>query len=67
MGCGRPLRPVSIITGTARILAQLDLACVVIRRVVAAEVPTFVNRASDLVFGLARHAAGDAEEVASHN
>lgn len=74
----RPLRPVFIVPGATPASAALDHARTIIRRAergvvraqagheVSALVLRYLNRASDLVFVLARHAAGDAEEPASH-
>lgn len=74
----RPLRPVFIVPGATSASAQLDLARAVTRRaeraVVAAAavghpvsepVRAYLNRLSDLLFVLARAAAGEAEEAPS--
>ncbi|MFH5821480.1 cob(I)yrinic acid a,c-diamide adenosyltransferase [Georgenia sp. AZ-5] len=74
----RPLRPVFVVPGATPAGAALDHARTVARRaerhVVAAgdaggavsmEVLAYLNRLSDLLFVLARHAAGEAEEPAS--
>lgn len=75
----RPLRPVFVVPGATPTSASLDHARTVVRRaerhVVAARAGghpvaqaalTYLNRLSDLLFVLARHAAGEAEEPASH-
>ncbi|GAA3737082.1 cob(I)yrinic acid a,c-diamide adenosyltransferase [Leifsonia bigeumensis] len=75
----RPLKPVFLVPGTTRLEAALDLARTVVRRaerhtlrakdaghVVSEPVRHYLNRLSDLVFVLARRAAGEAEEPASH-
>lgn len=74
-----PLRPVFIVPGTTPASAALDLARTVVRRAeravvalvgtgrpVTAEVTAYVNRVSDLVFVLARAAAGEVDEPPSH-
>ena len=66
--------------GATRSGAMLDLARAVVRRAerhavraqaggrpVGDEVLRYLNRLSDLLFVLARHAAGDAGEPASHD
>jgi cob(I)alamin adenosyltransferase len=76
----RPLRPVFVVPGATQAGAMLDLARAVVRRaerhavrarscghLVADEVLAYLNRLSDLLFVLARHAAGDAAEPASHD
>lgn len=76
----RPLKPVFIVPGTTPASAALDHARAITRRaerhvirairadrLVSAEVVTFLNPASDLVYVLARHAVGDADEIASHD
>lgn len=76
----RPLKPVFIVPGATRGSAQLDVARAVVRRaersvvaaagaghVVSAQVSSFLNRAGDLAFVLARQAAGDANEAPSHD
>lgn len=76
----RPLRPVFIVPGATPASAAVDHARTVVRRaerhVVLAEkaghhvsplVLAYLNRLSDLLFVVARHAAGDAEEPASHD
>jgi cob(I)alamin adenosyltransferase len=76
----RPLRPVFVVPGATQASAMLDLARAVVRRAerhavraracgrpVAEEVLHYLNRLSDLLFVLARHAAGDAAEPASHD
>ena len=75
----RPLRPVFVVPGATQSGALLDLARAVVRRAerhavrasasgqhVSNEVLRYLNRLSDLLFVLARHAAGGAEEPASH-
>lgn len=78
----RPLRPVFVVPGANPASAALDLARTVVRRAerrlvgyragpgagppVNPHVPTYLNRVSDLLFVLARHAAGPAEEPLSH-
>jgi len=75
----RPLRPVFVVPGATPASAALDLARTVLRRaerhVVRAEtegrtvsphVVAFLNRLDDLLYVLARHAAGTAEEPPSH-
>ncbi|MGH8801327.1 MAG: cob(I)yrinic acid a,c-diamide adenosyltransferase [Casimicrobiaceae bacterium] len=78
----RPLRPVFIVPGANPTSAALDLARTTVRRaerrLVASEtrpdlrqhanpqVLAYLNRVSDLLFVLARHAAGDDEEPLSH-
>jgi cob(I)alamin adenosyltransferase len=74
-----PLRPVFVVPGTTMASAGLDLARTVLRRaerrLVAyrqsgrdsnPHVLAYLNRAADLLYVLARHAAGDLEEPASH-
>jgi cob(I)alamin adenosyltransferase len=76
----RPLRPVFVVPGATQAGALLDLARAVVRRaerhavrarasghVTGDEVLHYLNRLSDLLFVLARHAAGSAEEPASHD
>ncbi|GGB94690.1 cob(I)yrinic acid a,c-diamide adenosyltransferase [Cellulomonas carbonis] len=76
----RPLRPVFIVPGATAASATVDHARSVVRRaerhvvlaeqeghVVSALVLRYLNRLSDLLFVVARHAAGDAEEPASHD
>ncbi len=76
----RPLRPVFVVPGATTADAMLDLARAVVRRAerhavraracgrpVGDEVLRYLNRLSDLLFVLARHAAGDAAEPASHD
>lgn len=75
----RPLRPVFVVPGTTAAAAALDHARAVVRRAersvvaladagqpVSTEVQRYVNRLSDLLFVLARHAAGE-NEPASHD
>ena len=76
----RPLKPVFIVPGATPASAALDHARAIIRRAerhviravradrpVSAEVMTFLNRASDLVYVLARRAVGDTNETPSHD
>ena len=76
----RPLRPVFIVPGATVVSAAIDHARTVVRRaerhVVQAQdaghdvsplVLGYLNRLSDLVFVLARRAAGPHEEPASHD
>ncbi len=76
----RPLRPVFVVPGATESSAALDLARTVVRRaeraavrlagsghVVEPEVLRYLNRLSDLLFVLARRAAGDQEEPPSHD
>ncbi len=77
----RPLRPVFVVPGVNPISAALDLARTVVRRAerrlvgyqaadpaspVNHDILTYLNRVSDLLYVLARHAAGADEEPASH-
>jgi len=75
----RPLRPVFVVPGANPASAALDVARTRLRtaerRLVAAreagaevgdDLLAYVNRASDLVYVLARQAAGDEEEELSH-
>ena len=74
-----PLRPVFVVPGTTAVSAAVDLARAVVRRAerkvvrareaghhVNPEVLEYLNRLSDLVFVLARQAAGPTGEPASH-
>ncbi len=76
----QPLRPVFVVPGATLAGALLDLARAVVRRAerhavralasgrpVSDEALRYLNRLSDLLFVLARHAAGGAEEPASHD
>lgn len=76
----RPLRPVFVVPGATPTGAALDLARTVVRRAerhavraraaghtVSADVLGYLNRLSDLLFVLARHAADGVEEPASHD
>ena len=79
----RPLRPVFVVPGSNLTSAALDLARTTVRRaerrLVAClnrpdfrqqanpHVLTYLNRVSDLLYVLARHAAGDDEEPLSHD
>lgn len=76
-----PLRPVFVVPGATPVSAALDLARTIVRRaerrlvshvdqtpgqaVVSRHVRSYLNRVSDLLFVLARRAAGE-EEPASH-
>jgi len=75
----RPLRPVFVVPGTTPTGAAIDHARTVVRRAerhvvraqerghaVSPDALRYLNRLSDLLFVLARHAAGDVEELASH-
>ena len=76
----RPLRPVFVVPGANPVSAALDLARTQVRRaerrliayqaeaeaMVNEHVRAYLNRVSDLLYVLARHAAGDDEEPASH-
>jgi cob(I)alamin adenosyltransferase len=74
----RPLRPVFIVPGANAASAALDLARAVIRRAeqnvvahqlhaaVNPQVSNYINRVSDLLYVLARQAAGDEDEPVSH-
>ncbi|GAA1626045.1 cob(I)yrinic acid a,c-diamide adenosyltransferase [Georgenia ruanii] len=76
----RPLRPVFVVPGATPLSAAVDHARTVARRAerhavgartggraVSATALEYLNRLSDLLFVLARRAAGDAEEPASHD
>jgi len=78
----RPLRPVFVVPGANATSAALDLGRTIVRRaerrLVACQAPpgltqqanphvlTYLNRVSDLLYVLARHAAGEHEEPLSH-
>lgn len=75
----RPLRPVFIVPGATRASVALDLARTVVRRAerhtvrtaragatVSDQVVVYLNRLSDLLFVLARNAAGEVDEPPSH-
>lgn len=75
----RPLRPVFIVPGATRASVALDLGRTVVRRAerhtiraarageaVSDDVVVYLNRLSDLLFVLARHAAGEVDEPPSH-
>ena len=75
----RPLRPVFVVPGATAASAAIDLARSVLRRAerhavraagegheVSPHVVAYLNRLGDLLYVLARRAAGDAEEPASH-
>ena len=78
----RPLRPVFVVPGANMTSAALDVARTAVRRaerrLVGCQVQsdagsqtnphvlTYLNRLSDLLFVMARHAAGDHEESLSH-
>lgn len=74
-----PLRPAFVVPGATPASAALDLARTLLRRaerrlvagrkeglVVSATLIAYVNRASDLVYVLARRSAGEREEPLSH-
>lgn len=74
-----PLRPVFVVAGATLNSAALDLARTVLRRAerlivaaretgtpIAEHVLAYVNRASDLLYVLARSAAGEHDEPLSH-
>ena len=74
-----PLRPAFVVPGATRSSAALDMARTFLRRAerrliaarergmpVSAALLAYVNRASDLVYVLARRAAGDGDEPLSH-
>lgn len=79
----KPLRPVFVVPGANVVSAALDMARTQVRRaerrLVALarggpgagspnpQVGIYLNRVSDLLYVLARQAAGDAEEPASHD
>lgn len=75
----RPLKPVFIVPGATRASAAIDVARAVVRRAerhtiraaragadVSDQVVVYLNRLSDLLFVLARHAAGEVDEPPSH-
>src|SRR5665647_579667 len=75
-----PLRPVFVVPGTTPEEAAIDLARAVVRRAerhtvqaktvghaVSDETLRYLNRLSDLLYVLARHAAKGVEEPASHD
>ena len=78
----RPLRPVFVVPGANTVSAGLDLARTIVRRAERRlvgyrtatnarrpdnqHVLTYLNRISDVLYVLARHAAGDHEEPVSH-
>jgi cob(I)alamin adenosyltransferase len=79
----RPLRPVFVVPGANFISAALDLARTIARRAErrlvghlagrtvdhpgSAQARSYLNRVSDLLYVLARDAAGDQEEPVSHH
>jgi cob(I)alamin adenosyltransferase len=76
----RPLRPVFVVPGATLCSAGLDLARAVVRRAERLAVEAradghhvndhaliYLNRVSDLIYVLARSAAGDEEEPPSHD
>ena len=76
----RPLRPVFIVPGSTPASAAVDHARSVVRRAergvvglaqsghpVNPDVLRYLNRLSDLLFVVARHAAGDVDEAPSHD
>ncbi|MEO7126020.1 MAG: ATP:cob(I)alamin adenosyltransferase [Nakamurella sp.] len=78
----KPLRPVFVLPGANAVSAALDVARTLVRRAerrlvayqancspdvpINDQVAVYVNRVSDLLYVLARQAAGDEEEPASH-
>lgn len=75
----RPLRPVFLVPGATPLSGALDLARAVVRRAerhvvraagegheVSPLVIAYLNRLGDLLYVLARHAAGEPEEPPSH-
>jgi cob(I)alamin adenosyltransferase len=76
----RPLRPAFVVPGATLASAALDLARTAVRRAerrlvairrerdtpASAALAAYLNRASDLLYVLARRAAGDREEPLSH-
>lgn len=75
-----PLRPVFLVPGTTPQEAAIDVARTIVRRaerhtvqasaagqVASEEVAKYLNRLSDLLFMVARQAAGGAEEPVSHD
>lgn len=78
----KPLRPVFVLPGANPASAALDVARTLVRRAerrliayrggcgpeaaLNEQVGIYLNRVSDLLYVLARHAAGDEEEPASH-
>jgi cob(I)alamin adenosyltransferase len=77
---GQPLRPAFIVPGATPASAALDLARTFVRRAerglvaarddgmpLGAALMTYLNRASDLAYVLARRAAGDRDEPLSHD
>lgn len=83
LNAARPLRPVFVVPGANPTSAALDLARTIVRRAerslvgyrtrTGARQPTgphvlaYLNRLSDLLYVLARQAAGDHEEPVSHD
>lgn len=79
----KPLRPVFVVPGANIVSAALDMARTQVRRAerrlvayarggqaaptLNPQVGIYLNRVSDLLYVLARQAAGDAEEPASHD
>ena len=76
----RPLQPVFIVPGATRASVALDVARTVVRRAerhtiaaaragadVSDQVLVYLNRLSDLLFVLARRAAGEVQEPPSHD
>lgn len=79
----KPLRPVFVVPGANVVSAALDMARTQVRRAerrlvayarstqaapsLNPQVGIYLNRVSDLLYVLARQAAGDAEEPASHD
>jgi cob(I)alamin adenosyltransferase len=76
----QPLRPAFVVPGATPASAALDLARTFVRRAerglvaarddgtpLSAALMTYLNRASDLAYVLARRAAGDSDEPLSHD
>jgi len=76
----QPLRPVFVVPGTTQLEAAIDLARSVVRRaerhtvqaktsgcLVTDDVLRYLNRLSDLLYVVARHAVDGADESASHD
>jgi cob(I)alamin adenosyltransferase len=76
----RPLRPVFLVPGSTQTEAAIDLSRTVVRRaerhavqaqraghLVSATVLHYLNRLSDLLYVLARHAAEGSDEPVSHD
>ncbi|MBX3068573.1 MAG: cob(I)yrinic acid a,c-diamide adenosyltransferase [Microbacteriaceae bacterium] len=76
----KPLEPVFLVPGTTQLEAAIDLARTVVRRgerhviqarnagsLVTEHVQKYLNRVSDLLFVMGRHAVGDLPEPPSHD